>query len=132
MTEGERATLQRSFKGDKDAIAEMRALVGQFPELACSMAGDAADTAVVLLLDTVWKDYPVAQDAMRARMKALRAELNGRASTPLEALLVDRIVACWLHLAHADTLYATNVNTASQRTIEHLEERRDRGTCQRV
>ena len=90
------------------------------------MAGDAAAAAIVLLLDSAWKDYPVAHDAMRARMKALRAELNGHESTPLEALLVDRIVACWLHLAHADTLYATNSNKGSQRTIEHLEERRDR------
>ena len=30
------------------------------------------------------------------------------------------------HLAHADTLYATNVNKAGQRAIEHLEERSDR------
>jgi hypothetical protein len=40
------------------------------------------------------------------RTQRLRAELGGANPTRLERLLVERIVACWLHLHHLEMIYA--------------------------
>ena len=40
-------------------------------------------------------------------------ELAGHAPTPLEALLVDRIVVCWMHLHYAETIYVQNMQDYS-------------------
>ena len=40
-------------------------------------------------------------------------ELAGHAPTPVEALLVDRIVICWMHLHYAETIYVQNMQDYS-------------------
>jgi hypothetical protein len=41
-------------------------------------------------------------EALRRRQGALREELLGASPSPLERLLVDRVVSCTLHVEHAD------------------------------
>jgi hypothetical protein len=36
----------------------------------------------------------------------MRSELAGASPTPLERLLVERVVACWLHLHHLEIGYS--------------------------
>jgi hypothetical protein len=43
------------------------------------------------------------REGLRAKMEALRVELAG--PSPLERVLAERIVACWLHLYHLETIY---------------------------
>src|SRR5262249_10839134 len=40
------------------------------------------------------------------KMASLRAELAPAESNPLERHLLERVVACWLHVHYADALYA--------------------------
>ena len=40
-------------------------------------------------------------------------ELAGHAPTPVEALLVDRIIVCWMHLHYAETIYVQNMQDYS-------------------
>lgn len=126
LTDEESATYDRAIHGDKLAIKEIRKMLDAEPQLANRFGGDAADMAIDLLLERAWKDHPTVAHAMKIKLGELRAHLEGDAPSPLELLLVDRIAACWLHMAHADTLYAGHVSTANHRTVEHLEERRDR------
>jgi hypothetical protein len=51
------------------------------------------------------KDLAVSE-GIRRKMESLRAELTGATPAPLERLLVERVVACWLHLYHLETIYA--------------------------
>ena len=49
-----------------------------------------------LLIDTLAADNPLTEYALSARLDLMRAEIAGEDPTPLEALLVERIVAAWI------------------------------------
>ena len=53
------------------------------------------------------------QELCRKQCAALARDLAGADPTPLETLLVDRIVVCWLHLYYAETIYAQNLPVLS-------------------
>lgn len=53
------------------------------------------------------------QELCRKQCAALARALAGADPTPLETLLVDRIVVCWLHLHYAETIYAQNLPALS-------------------
>ena len=44
--------------------------------------------------------------SLTRKLDLLRDELAGPNPTPLERLLVERIVACWLHLHHLEATYS--------------------------
>jgi hypothetical protein len=46
-------------------------------------------------------------ESIKYEAQELRAELCERHSTPLERLLVDRVVCCWIAVSHADMVLAT-------------------------
>ena len=46
------------------------------------------------------------RETVLRKLHDLRAELLANSSSPLERLLVKRIVACWLQTHYADALYA--------------------------
>ena len=52
------------------------------------------------------KDLAVGE-GLRKKLEAMRGELAGPALDPLERLLVERIVSCWLFLYHLETIYAS-------------------------
>src|SRR5262245_66143189 len=58
-------------------------------------------------------------------MELLRAELAGANPTPIERLLVERIVACWLQVQDADARYAQAKNL-SLAWGEYYQRRMDR------
>jgi hypothetical protein len=45
-------------------------------------------------------------ESTRRKAEQLRAELAGPAPSPLERLLVERVVACWLQVHYSDAAYA--------------------------
>jgi hypothetical protein len=44
------------------------------------------------------------REALSRKLELLRAELAGPGPTPLERLLVERVVSCWLHLHHLEQI----------------------------
>ena len=54
---------------------------------------------------------------------ALTKELAGPQPCPLERLLVERIVLCWLHLYSTEALYAQHRQELSLRQAECYEQR---------
>ena len=53
------------------------------------------------------------QELLRREAQAMTRKLAGPAPTPVEALLVDRIVVCWMHLHYAETSYVQNMQDYS-------------------
>ena len=53
-------------------------------------------------------DDPLVQEVLPPQLKAKREELAGPEPSPLEELLAERIVACWLQLRYAEAIYAQN------------------------
>jgi hypothetical protein len=113
------------LEGDKEAVAAAREMLPKSPELVRALGGDVADYAVDRLISASWQQSIVGA-AVRAEVERLRVGLAGEKPSPLEELLAHRIAACWLQMAHTDLLYAGNLKDASARTIELLEDRRDR------
>ena len=51
----------------------------------------------------------------------MRVELAGANPSPLEKLLVERIVACWLQVNHADSVFANNQSSSESLRKELLK-----------
>ena len=86
-----------------------------------------------------WLDLLLAPDSgqlftretMRRDLARLRRELAGPEPTPLERLLVDRIVVCWLNAAYAEALHAQRLRDgASLREAEFHQRRTERAQRQ--
>jgi hypothetical protein len=69
------------------------------------------------------------REALERKLQRLRTELSGPAPTPLESLLVDRILACWLQVNYADAAFAQLKNPSL--THHSLAMRRQGGAQQR-
>jgi hypothetical protein len=50
---------------------------------------------------------PLLRESVTRKLELLRGELAGPKPAPLERLLVERVVTCWLHLHSLELLYAS-------------------------
>jgi len=97
--------VQRAQQGDLTALPLLREALEGDPSLwqeYGDLAAQAQEAWLQLLAGT---DYLLAE-SVRLKLDALRQELGAAGASPLEKLLVERIVACWLQTHYADALYA--------------------------
>jgi hypothetical protein len=88
--------VKRAREGDRDAAKELTRILADDPDRLIRLGrGDLDRFVEEVWVFTSFKDR-LRQAAVRARMKELRAELAGPDPSPLEVLLVDRVVLCWL------------------------------------
>ena len=99
------ATVRRAEAGDPAALAEVKKLFDR-PGAADLLGGNVAAEALRLLVEQHAGKNHVVRAAVTHRVEALRAELSGASPSPLERLLVDRVVLTWLHLHHLESQYA--------------------------
>ena len=102
----------RARRGDRSVLPELRSYLDAHPDV-WSLCGDLAAQALELWVGLLAGRDLVVAESVRRKADDLRAELAGPSPSPLEALLADRVVACWVQVHHADALYA---QTASQRS----------------
>jgi hypothetical protein len=101
-----RDLLERAKHGDESVSKQVREWLMICPEFAQSYGGDLSQITERLLCTAVaGNDIPF-REAIKLKMKTLRQDLAGPAVTPLEALLIDRIVICWLQVQTADLAHA--------------------------
>jgi hypothetical protein len=98
--------LQRAETGDESVCDQVRELLMFCPEFAELLGGDLEQVTERLLAKAVAGDNIVFREAIKTQMENLRRDLAGPAATPLESLLVDRIVMCWLQVQTADIAQA--------------------------
>lgn len=123
--EGLAELVARARKGDRAALPLLRHYLDAHPEV-WRQCGDLALTAREMWLALfAGPDLLVAESA-RLKMDEMRAELGGPNPTPLESLLVDRVLACWLQAQYADASYAqargTGANPADLREMMKRQE----------
>jgi hypothetical protein len=97
--------VQRAQQGDLTALPLLREALEADPALwqeYGDLAAQAQEAWLQLLAGT---DYLLAE-SVRLKLGALRRELGAEGASPLEKLLIERIVACWLQTHYADALYA--------------------------
>jgi hypothetical protein len=119
--------LKRAQNGDTSTLPELwRAF--EDPKLVESY-GNLARQAERSFIELVAVDNLGFKEALTRKMEILRAELGGPNPTPIERLLVERVVACWLQVQDADIRYAQAKNQSvkwyeyCQRRMNHSHKR---------
>jgi hypothetical protein len=108
-----RKLIDQANTGNRQAFDRLCALR---PTAAAQLAhfGDVAEHAREALITRASGEKALfTQEVLRKQCMALAQDLAGPTTTPLERLLVDRIVVCWLHLHYAETIYVQNMQDYS-------------------
>ena len=112
--------------GDEDALQEIRKLLGERPELAWCLVDLARVAEQSLVEKGLREDQPSVQAALRHQLQAMRAELAGENPSPLERLLVERVVATWLEVQIFQALFFQSEDRLSVAQGEYHQRRLDR------
>lgn len=122
--------VRRARAGDESVADHLQCILDRHPEIwhqLGDLAGHAEQTWLKLYAG---KDLAIKASATR-KLAALRTDLLGVFPTPLERLLVDRIVVSWLRVAHL-TLAAGLPNAMPSGQREMIERRLERAEKQHV
>lgn len=99
------ALLRRAENGDEAAMKTLREVLND-PEAVDVFGGDLAQVSQRTLIAKYSGKNLLVKEALNRKLELLRAELLGPDPTPLERLLVERVVSCWLLLHHLEAAYA--------------------------
>ena len=97
--------VQRAEQGDETVLGELRAALDVNPWV-WQRFGDLGRQAEAAWLQLVAGKNLLLLEATQRKAAQLRAELAGPQPAPLERLLVERTVSCWLQTHYADAAYA--------------------------
>lgn len=117
--------VRRAAAGDESALDLMQEAFAELPALA-SWVGDLAASARERLIHAVAGDNPALRTALEAKVWALGEELSSPHASPLERLLVDRVLACWVALHHIEQEYALRLEVADLAAADWWERRLER------
>jgi hypothetical protein len=90
-----KALLTRAQGGDLTVLPELRDTLDRYPQIWKNI-GDLGKTAENALLAAIAKKDLATTEAIRKYSEKLRAELGGLTASPLEQLLIDRLLLDWL------------------------------------
>ena len=90
--------------GDKEARKGLRRAVLESSPAVIARASDVSRKAQHMLIQTASGGDPLTGLALSGRLDMMREEIAGEDPTPLEVLLTERVVSCWLWLTLLDAL----------------------------
>jgi hypothetical protein len=120
--------IKRAASGDTSTLPALRKVL-ESPAAVDAFGGDLARQAQLTLIAKLSGKDLLFKEALTRKLELLRAELAGPKPSPLERLLVERIVACWLHLSHLEANYAgkdsmsLQLGTYYQRSFDQAQKR---------
>jgi hypothetical protein len=118
-----RTVLTRARDGDVEALPRLRELLDHHPEI-WAVYGDAAFHARAAWIDVIGGADLALKESLGRKAAAMRNELAGTSSSPLEGLLAERVVASWLQLAQAEATVAQATNSPMKQ-VAFAEKRLD-------
>ena len=102
-----RALLKKAEAGDRAVLPVLRKLLDDPAEVE-ALGGNLARLAEDSFVNALGGENLSFKLATIRKLALLRQELLGPSPTPVERLLVDRVVACWLQVQDAEIRYAQN------------------------
>jgi hypothetical protein len=99
--------IDRAQAGDATTVAQLRKLF-ENPAAVEVLGGDLAREVRDKLIENYAAKNHLVREALIRKMDLLWADAAGADPSPLERLLADRIVSCWLVLHHLESLYVLN------------------------
>jgi hypothetical protein len=106
-----RKLIDRAQDGDAATLPTLRKML-ENPATVDSLGGDLAFQAQAMLIRKFSGKNLLLKEALPRKLDLMRAELSGPNPSPLERLLVERIVACWLHLHQLEATYHSRDNVS--------------------
>ena len=103
-----RAVLERAEQGDDKALPELRKALDAHPSI-WERYGDLARQARDAWLGHVAGDNLLLRESLDRKLTAFELELGLAQSSPLERLVIGRIVTCWLMAEYADLVCARSL-----------------------
>ena len=91
--------ITRARNGDESVMPELRTLMAEFP---LERFGDLSQSIIRRMLDNHFKNNLFSNEVIQQKLVDLRSELEGRKPSPIEKLIVDRVLCCWLRLQLAE------------------------------
>ena len=77
-------------------------------------------------IERISGDQLLFREGLKRQLHDMRKELAGPTASSLEDLLVDRILACWLQVYHADGQCGQSLGKFTYEEFEYLQRRTDR------
>ena len=106
----------RADAGDATALPRIKQLLDEQRPLTDHF-GDVAKVAAESWLTLYAGNNAVLTEATRRKMLLWRSSIAGPNPTPLEALMVEQIVVCWLQSHYAEAMYAQAMETKANGPI---------------
>jgi hypothetical protein len=116
---------QAAQQGDAAAFRAVAVHRERHPAMG-ERLGDMARRARSAWIAVAAPNDLVAAEGIRHRVKALRDELGEEDSSPLEWMLVERVILCWIQVHHAEEQYAALLpDNHPVRRGDHFQKRID-------
>jgi hypothetical protein len=121
-TLAEQADLRRRAEaGELKAVRELTAIHHDIDDIGI-YEGDLAVRAELALVELATTTLSE-QTKLVLHLERKRSEMDGPTPTPIERILVDRVVTCELHLSYLEGLFIKALkegNVGAQKHLEHL------------
>ena len=95
---------KRAEEGDEEARRELKRAVRESSPAVIARASDVSRRAQHMLIETAAGGSELTHYALSARLDVMRGEIAGDDPTPLEVLLTEQVVSCWLWITLLDAL----------------------------
>ena len=118
---------EKAEAGEKGARRDLRRAVRDSAPEVIAQVSDIARKGHRMLIGTAATGDPLMEEALAAHLDVIRAEVAGEDPTPLEVLLTDRGVSCWLLVELPEALTSAQLQTG-----EHMKDKRVPGSLLRL
>jgi hypothetical protein len=95
--------------GDKGARQELKQKLREASPQVIARASDVGRRAQHVLIGTAAAGDPLTELALSGRLDMMREEVAGENPTPLEVLLTERVVSCWMLVTLFDVLMSAQL-----------------------
>src|SRR5215203_3063131 len=110
---------EKAEAGEKGARRELRKAIRNSTPEVVAKASDIARKGHKILIGTAAGGDSLMEEALSARLDLMRAQIAGEDPTPLEALLTERVVSCWMLVELLEALTSAQLQTG-----EHMKDKR--------
>jgi hypothetical protein len=97
------ALVEAANRGDAASLKTLRRVLDEQPQI-WQKVGDIAAQVEATWIRMATRGHALAAESIRREADRLRCELRGTSAAPIEKLLVDQIIACWMQLKHAEVV----------------------------
>lgn len=111
------ALARRAQEGDESALKAMQPLIKN-PDF-WREAADLVVNAEYAVVTRMSGKNLIFRESLKAQLSHMKAELGGPNPTPMERLLVDRVVLTWVTLNYYETTYTQNQGELSIRQADY-------------